>query len=211
MHLPILLDQDGVLADFVDGLFFELKQFTPHELYKLLPNPRTLPKFYVEECVETGDERHDKLLKDLINEVTSDRVGLFDRLPPMAGATFFAPMLKEKTKALGIGVRVCTSPMVENATCHSDKAKWLARVLGPSWAKEAIMTSDKTLVQGLVLVDDKPIIKGTVERPTWEHVIFDASYNQGIAGSRVYGWNEQAVDFIIDRAVKSQHARLRGD
>lgn len=66
-----------------------------------------------------------------------------------------------------------------------------------------IMTHDKTLVQGLVLVDDKPVITGALT-PTWRHIIFDASYNHGFAGPRVHGWNEQTVTTIMEHAVKMQ-------
>lgn len=201
--LPILLDQDGVLADFVEGLYFQLKLFTAPELFKLLPSPDRLTKFYIEECVDTGDAQHDEMLKSLINDIVDNRSGLFADLLPMPGAVQGAETLKKRASAEGLNVMICTSPHVLNRTCHSDKSNWLWRVLGLEWSKAAIMTKDKTLVMGSVLVDDKPQVTG-LAKPTWEHIIFDASYNQGVAGPRVFGWGEQTVDFIINRAVSLQ-------
>lgn len=201
--LPILLDQDGVLADFVKGLYFELKQFTSAELFRLLPDPDRLTKFYIEECVDTGDDRHDKMLKDLIGDIVDNRRGLFARLLPMPGAVQSAIILKDRAKAEGIDVMVCTSPHVLNRSCHSDKSNWLWSIMGLEWSKSAIMTKDKTLVQGVVLVDDKPQVTGSA-KPTWEHIIFDAPYNWNVPGLRVFGWSEHTVDFVLNRAVSLQ-------
>jgi 5'-nucleotidase len=42
-----------------------------------------------------------------------------------------------------------------------------------------VITQDKTLVCGDVLIDDKPVIEGLMT-PQWVHMVFDASYNQHI-------------------------------
>lgn len=202
-NLPILLDQDGVLADFVKGLYRSLELFTSAEVYARLPDPASLKRFYIEDSVNTGDPSLDERLKKLIREVVDDHSSLFLGLPAIQGAVHYAQQLKAEAAKEGIDVIICTAPHVQNRSCHSDKANWVRIKLNEAWAKNMIMTHDKTLVQGLVLVDDKPKIKGALT-PTWQHIIFDTSYNRDAHGPRVCGWNEQTVATIMEHAVKMQ-------
>ena len=52
-----------------------------------------------------------------------------------------------------------------------------------------IVTRDKTVVAGDVLVDDKPSVDG-VGIPSWEHVVFDQPYNRGTEGRRLVSWRD---------------------
>lgn len=201
-NLPILLDQDGVLADFVKGLYCELKWALKPEMYELLPPINSIPTFYVEDAVNTGNQGYDRILKQAIRDVV-DNFQLFKHLSAIDNAVHYAHELKIEAAKEGISVLICTAPHVENRSCHSDKSEWIMQKLGKDWAKQALMVRDKTLVQGLVLIDDKPIITGLLT-PTWQHVIFDASYNQASVGPRIYGWNEQSVATIMEHAVKMQ-------
>ena len=55
-----------------------------------------------------------------------------------------------------------------------------------------IITRDKTQVQGDILVDDKPRVSGS-RTPSWKHVLFSQSYNQGMEGKgRLSVWTEWA-------------------
>ena len=53
----------------------------------------------------------------------------------------------------------------------ADKMIWVQKHLGKEWLKRVIITSDKTLVRGRVLIDDKMDITGSA-KPAWEHVLF---------------------------------------
>ena len=50
--------------------------------------------------------------------------------------------------------------------------------LGKSWVDRIILTRDKTLVRGDILLDDAPQAKGSSLEPVWEHVYFDQPYNR---------------------------------
>jgi hypothetical protein len=45
------------------------------------------------------------------------------------------------------------------------------------------MSVDKTLIDGDVLVDDRPTVTGT-RSPTWRRVIFDQPYDRNVQGTR---------------------------
>jgi 5'-nucleotidase len=61
----------------------------------------------------------------------------------------------------GIDVKLVTSPHpCCLAQCTVEKYDWVAKHLGEAWFKRLIITMDKTSVQGDMLIDDKPAVKG---------------------------------------------------
>ncbi len=110
--------------------------------------------------------------------------GFFRSIPPVPGAL---SALGEMAAA-GLQVWVCSTPQPASRTCASDKLAWLRAHLGDGWAERAILTADKGLVIADVLIDDKPFIT-SVTAPRWQHVVFDASYNQRSTSSfRLHEW-----------------------
>jgi len=105
--------------------------------------------------------------------------GFYAELEPIEG---MADALRDMV-AEGHVVHICTSPYVTNPTCASDKLDWLEKHVGPGWAHRAVITSDKTLVRGDILIDDRPEIVGTYS-PLWRHVVFHAPYNRHISDHR---------------------------
>lgn len=53
------------------------------------------------------------------------------------------------------------------------------RHVGTEFVRRTIVTSDKTLVQGDFLLDDKPEIHG-VATPTWRHLLYAARPNRNL-------------------------------
>ena len=72
--------------------------------------------------------------------------------------------------------------------CKPEKFAWVEEHLGSKWASRIIMTRDKTLVHGDVLIDDKPNIVG-VRAPTWKHILYDQPYNQHCADQERLTWS----------------------
>jgi 5'-nucleotidase len=56
--------------------------------------------------------------------------------------------------------------------------------LGSDFTKRIILTRDKSLVRGDVLVDDKPEIRG-LATPNWQHILYDQPYNRCLPGVRM--------------------------
>jgi 5'-nucleotidase len=52
------------------------------------------------------------------------------------------------------------------------------------------MLRDKTIVNGDVLIDDKPRIEGSQNPPSWKHVLFHQPYNANENKPRIVHWNE---------------------
>ena len=166
----ILLDQDGVLADFEVGFRGAWTARYAHHMPALPPHSRK--SFRLRD-----DYPHH--LADAVSSVY-ESPGFYLNLPPMPGALDgIREMIAE-----GHDVRICTSPLTPWHHCVSEKYEWVERYLGAEFTERMILTKDKTLVRGDVLVDDKPRIRGA-ETPIWKHVLYEAPYNRTVAGPRM--------------------------
>jgi len=164
----VLLDMDDVLADF-EGRFFERWRTLYPDLFYIHPDQRD--RFYVE--LQMPPELREKA------RAIKREPGFFLGLEPLPGA----PEAARRMLELGHEVFICTAPITDCATCPMEKFQWAGRHLGPEWLKRVIIASDKTLVRGDFLVDDKPEITGSMT-PLWEHVVFDRPYNRPALGKR---------------------------
>lgn len=164
MNNTILVDMDGVLAQWEEGFVRTLKMLHPH----ILPVPvEDRRGFYVH--TNYPEEHHTSLLDVM------EHPELYADLEPMDGAVVaMNEMLYE-----GLDVAICSSPYLQNTMCASAKLDWVLKHLGEHWGDRIVITRDKTRVQGTILVDDKATIRG-MQKPTWQHVIFDAPYNREV-------------------------------
>lgn len=51
-------------------------------------------------------------------------------------------------------VWILTRPSIHNLDCFTDKAKWVKKYLGEEFLRKLIISSDKSLVKGDILIDD---------------------------------------------------------
>jgi 5'-nucleotidase len=137
-------------------------------------------------CEQTGFslfDGHTPAQKRIIREVLSEP-GFYSELEPIPGALEAIYQMDEE----GYEIFIVTSPWVSNPTCASDKLRWIERYLGTSWSGRTIITSDKTVVRGDVLFDDKGHITGADE-PTWEQVLITQPHNRALEGRvRLSDW-----------------------
>jgi 5'-nucleotidase len=155
----VLLDMDGVIADQRAGFTAALQRELPS---------LALPK---------ADEHYDFELNFPEEQRAAIRAlrlqkGFFEGLPPIDGAQEGLA----KIEARGNSVRIVTAPTWEWQHCVAEKYAWIEKHLGRDWCGKLILTRDKTLVRGDILVDDAPEVPGLLA-PTWEHVLFDQPYN----------------------------------
>lgn len=168
----ILVDMDGVLADFEQGILNASEQkFHPSQV---IPLTERKSFFVVQD--------YPLQLRPSVQEIYKTP-GFFENLPVIPGGRESL----EQMKALGHEVFICTMAIVQYDNCVLEKYNWVAKHLGEEWTEKMILTRDKTLVRGHILIDDKPHYRG-VQEPSWEHVLYDAPYNRSILGKRRLTW-----------------------
>ena len=97
----------------------------------------------------------------------------------------------EAMRGNGHDVFLVSSPHEQcRGPCAKYKLEWVAHRLGEYWTKRTILTNDKTVVRGDVLIDDKPTIVGAV-KPAFRHVVFDQPYNRLVSAPlRLRAWQD---------------------
>ncbi len=168
--MRILVDMDGVITDF-DGEFLQRwRQRHPDMFYVPLEQRKT---FYVRDD-------YPEELKPLVIEILSES-SFFEEMLPVPGAK----EALEEMESLGFEVFICSSPLSTYENCVFEKYKWVEKCIGPEWVKKIILTKDKTVVKADYLIDDKPVITGAENNPSWEHILYDRTYNRHIDKRRV--------------------------
>ncbi|GAB2734375.1 5' nucleotidase, NT5C type [Sinomonas soli] len=183
----VLVDMDGVLFDWMTGLNAKHLELDPAFPVIRPGDQHTWDML----CGPTGD-------RDILRRAM-DAPGLYRDLQPMPGALDAL----EAMEAAGLAPFLCSAPFPTHATCTSEKLASVQEHFGPKWAQRTILTLDKTLVHGAVLVDDKPVITGA-RTPEWTQVVFDQPYNQGTPGPRLHSW--EAWEDVVLPVVDAVHA-----
>ncbi len=182
----ILVDMDNTLAEFDKGFLDIWRKLYPKEFYVPLEDRRTFHphKDYPEHL-------HEK-----IHEICHGKGFIRNLEPTPGGIEAVNSMIEE-----GHDVRFCTSYLFEYDNCVLEKYQWVEAHFGEEAIERLIITRDKTLIRGDLLIDDKPEINGVVT-PTWEHIVYDRPHNREIIGRRRLTWaNWREVMFANDEAV----------
>ena len=168
----ILVDMDDVIVEFEKKIIELILKQNP-EKKDLLKKERK--KFKLSEEYPE--------LKEAIEEIKSQKE-LTKNLEPVPGSVEALKEIKKK----GHEVFICTSPLTKYETSVLEKYKWVEENFGYEWTKRIILTKDKTMIKGDILIDDNPEIKG-LKDPEWEHIIFDRPYNKHIKNKKRLTWH----------------------
>ena len=172
--MQILIDMDGVLADFEQGFLNTYRRLNPDQPYIPLEKRNT---FYIDHQYQA--ELGLKVFPIIL------RPGFYRSLPPIKGAIEAI----KKLEASDHEVFICTSPLSKYKNCVLEKYEWVEEHLGFPFTKKIILAKDKTTVRGDILIDDKPEITG-VMKPVWEQYIFDQPYNREVTDKVRMGWGD---------------------
>lgn len=170
-----LIDMDDVLADFKRSLFETYRERHPQKPF--IPPEQRSRHFYMEQ-------QYPEDCRPLLREIYNAQ-HFFQDLPPIAGATDALGELEQQ----GNEVFICTSPLLSNPYCISEKLGWIEEHFGQDWVDRTIFIKDKTIIQADLLIDDRPEITG-VQQPTWEHILYDQPYNRHVSGKRRLTWDD---------------------
>lgn len=176
--LPILLDVDGVLADFVSaavkignelaGTSYTAADITDWRMFSL-----------------PGLREVESEIWDRINEP-----GFMAALNVFEGTK----QAVQKLKKLG-DVAILSTPLYRSTTAPYERYVWLFEHFGIEW-KDVVYAYRKDLVRGLILVDDKPenIESWCLANPDGYGVLWDRPYNSTCSppknAERSSNWND---------------------
>jgi 5'-nucleotidase len=176
MNKPIILiDMDGVLADFDRGCLEKMKELFPKFIIMIDKSSM----YHISEEYALRDETFKKIMDSIIKSP-----GFYENLPLIENAQGILNSLEFD----GYEVFICTSPPRETENING-KYIWIEKNFGPKWRKKIIMTHDKTLIHGDILIDDKPKITGAIE-PSFTHILFDQPYNRNENKPRITQWKD---------------------
>lgn len=174
----ILVDQDQVIAAFEQGWLDQWRALYPERPHVPLEARRS---FYI------SDDYPPQYRDDI--DAIRNAPGFFAGLDPLPGAIGTLTTLLE----LGHEVFITTAPLSEYRNCVLEKYLHIDAHLGREWTKRIVMTKDKTLVHGDVLIDDKPHVTG-IRTPDWVHVRYTQPPNATLDVPRLT-WDD-ALDVL---------------
>lgn len=191
---PILLvDMDGVLFDWSTGFYRILNELAAERgIEHGLPAASELRAFDFAKAVPEDDTH----TLDLVWEAMR-HPELYSTLEPMPGAVEALNEAAEEFDTF-----ICSTPEKNNPTCASDKIASMVEHFGNDWRKRIVLTHDKTIVHGDVLLDDKDFITGRLGgRTSWQQVFFTQPYNAALPGPRLDTWGQwrEVIVPLLDR------------
>ncbi|XP_075417055.1 5'(3')-deoxyribonucleotidase, mitochondrial isoform X2 [Tenrec ecaudatus] len=143
--LRVLVDMDGVLADFEGGFLSKFRARYPDLPFVALEDRRG---FWV-------SEQYGRLRPELREKAVSiwESENFFLDLEPLPGAV---DAVKQMANLENTDVFICTSPIRMFKYCPYEKYAWVEKHFGADFLEHIVLTRDKTVISGDLLIDDRP-------------------------------------------------------
>lgn len=156
----------------------------------------------MEDCVPPS-------LRNEAKELITSK-GFFAELPAMKGALQTIKDMNDE----GFNITIVTSLVIHipNAGhCGQEKLEWVRYHLGESFVKKLVFISDKTMIYGDILIDDKPTLQSEGVKgfgSSWRQIVFDAPYNRQMENTlypRLYRWKDwRELIYPLTKLVKPE-------
>lgn len=166
-QLPILLiDVDGVLADFVTPFLRYINEVLGSSWTK-----DDITEHDIEDCFGLSYEERNEVRMHI------DRMRMARTLAPLPGAVEAMKRLSESAHILFV-----TASLTSSQTWEWDRRAWLTDLFGEGWGKKAQFVKDKWAFQGDIFIDDSPSnVEKWATYNRWNHdktpIIWDQWYN----------------------------------
>ena len=172
----ILIDMDNTIADWDSEFIKQFLELTNKDVSHLVKN---------RSCFKIEDLNWSDSDMKIVNKILSDGK-FYNNLKIYPNAKVALNNMIKK----GHQVYIVSSPhnLCMGSSCYN-KHIWIKRELGQEWNSRAILSQDKTLISGDILIDDKPEIEG-FNKPDFKHVLFNQSYNRKINKKRINNWDQ---------------------
>lgn len=171
-----LIDMDGTICDFMGHVYETVEAETGRRYCHA-----DTVDYWFNDCPD----------RDLFLSIMN-REGTYRHLDVITGAVKAVNRLRES-----YDVVVCSAPPKASKTAEDEKREWLAEHFDADFAEQAIITRDKHLVIGRILIEDNPDID---RNANWRPVMFDQAWNRGVTDlPRMYGWHDLSV---VEEAMK---------
>jgi 5'(3')-deoxyribonucleotidase len=164
----VLLDVDGVIADFVQAYMDIVFEVTGRRY-----DPEKQTVYDIVTACELTPAEHARVQK-----YTHCTEFCRDDILPYEGAVETVRRIAEIAD-----VYFVTAPFVDHETWVHDRSLWLKRYFGNELGGKAIFTEQKHLVRGDVFVDDKVsnALTWSAECPDGSAIVWDRPYNRAHA------------------------------
>ncbi|XP_059149308.1 uncharacterized protein LOC131936377 [Physella acuta] len=163
--LKVFIDFENVLCDFEGSLLKEYRKMYPKEPFISLEQRKGLN--IKQQYAELGVGLGEKLLN------IYSRKGFIRDLPEIPGS---CEALQALNRMVNVEVFIYSSTSGPYNYCLKEKCQWVEEHLGIEWLQKIVFVKDLTLINCHVVIDDRVQIKG-VNKPKWEHIVFQACHN----------------------------------
>ncbi|XP_036693950.1 5'(3')-deoxyribonucleotidase, mitochondrial isoform X10 [Balaenoptera musculus] len=166
--LRVLVDMDGVLADFEGGFLRKFRARFPDQPFIALEDRRG---FWVSEQYDRLQPGLSfpvalrlRVFLDGTQGVTEKAISIWESenfffdLEPLPGAV---EAVKQMANLESTDVFICTSPIKMYKYCPFEKYAWVEKHFGPDFLEQIVLTRDKTVVSADLLIDDRVDITDT--------------------------------------------------
>lgn len=189
----VLIDQDGVLASW-DDVFYA--KCLAKDIKFDIEHPHHQRHRYFTDHIPDKHQRNEA--RRMVNHPS-----WFPELPVIEGAQEGMAELDKHCE-----VWICSKPLESNKSCHQDKQDWITKHF-PAFSDRLILTGDKSLIVGDILLDDAPKLKW-FKRAKWQPVIYTQHFNAH-KESPLYDMARFTWDDPVEYLIELAEAAKRGE